>query len=154
MTATPPLLQLAAGRKVRARRAPILRPRESKLHAAVAKLLTDHCLDGWEWTHINRKAKDAREGAILKIMGANPDWPDFILVSPYGSVRYLETKRLGETLTEGQEAFRMRAVARGIPHVVAWTMDQVLAALDSWGCLRIRINAARPEVVVVDGDME
>lgn len=135
----PPLLAIAEGLKVRARKAPTLRPRESKLHVAVAKLLTDHHRDGWEWTHINRKAKDAREGAILKKMGVNPDWPDFILVSPYGSIRYLETKRIGEWLTEGQEKFRMRAIARGIPYVVAWTIDQVLEPFENWGCLRIRI---------------
>ncbi len=140
MTCTPPpLLQLAAGRKVRSRKAPLYRPRESKLHSDVASLLRDHCLPDWKWRHINAKAMDFREGAILKKMGANPGWPDFVLVSPYGSVRFLELKRIGEDIDEGsaQDDFRMWCVAHGVPHVVARTMGDVLAACDAWGCLRV-----------------
>ena len=138
-----PNLQLPAGRKVRARRAPAVRPRESKLHTAVAKLLRAHCLPTWQWTFISRKAKDAREGAILKRMGANPGWADFIFISPYGSARFLELKRPGEEIDPDspQGEFRIWCIAHGVPHVVAETMDHVLKTLDSWGCLRIRTSS-------------
>lgn len=137
MTTAPPLLVLADGRKARRRKAPTARPKELALHITVATVLRDHCLPDWDWTHINRKAKDAREGAILKTMGVKPDWPDFILISPQGSVRHLELKRKGAGLNAGQKEFRIRNIRRGIPHVVAWTLDQALAAFSEWGCLRI-----------------
>lgn len=137
MSTPGPLLVLAAGGKPRLRRARAPKPKESKLHTDVAALLRAHRLPDWDFRFLNSKAKDAREGAIFKKMGVDRNWPDFILISPQGSVRYLELKRLGEDLSDGQKEFRVRNVRRGIPHAVAWTMDQVLAAFDSWGCLRI-----------------
>ena len=139
----PPLLRLAAGRKVRLCWAPRPRPRESVLHAEIAKILTDHALPDWEWRFLSSKAKDAREGAILKIMGVVPFWPDFILISPQGSVRYLEVKRKGGKLSAGQEEFRERNVRRGIPYAVASTIDEALVALSELGCLRIKIPRRR-----------
>jgi hypothetical protein len=141
MSAVPPLLVAMSGGKPRPRRVRIPVPKEIKLHVPVAELLRDHCLADWKWTHISRKAKDAREGAILKSMGAQPGWPDFMLVSPYGSVRFLELKRAGAGASEFQAEFRMWCMEHGVPHVIAWTMDQVLAALDGWRCLRIKVVA-------------
>ena len=141
MTTLPPLLQLAAGRKVRPRRAPVLRPKEIKLHVAVADLLRSHCL--WEWTHINRTAKDGRQGNIFKNMGVNPGWGDFILLSPDGwRAHFLEVKRIGKDVDDedDQGQFRLRAIKAGAPYVVAWTIDDVLTACDSWGCLRIKLT--------------
>jgi hypothetical protein len=143
----PPLLQLAIGRKVRARRAPVLRPKESKLHCDVADLLRDHCLPSWRWTFINRKAKDAREGAIFKRMGVQRGWGDFELISPEPRPYFLEIKRIGENIEEGgdQDDFRIWCIRYGIPHVVAHTFDEAGRALDAWGCLRIKF--ARGELL-------
>jgi hypothetical protein len=140
--ALPPLLALSQGRKVQARRAPVVRPKEIKLQVDVANLLRAHCLQGWRWTYINRKAKDAREGAIFKKMGLAPGWPDFELISPLGLPHFLELKRLGEEIEDGsdQDDFRMWCVVHGIPHCVAWTIDHVLAAFESWRCLRVYRN--------------
>jgi hypothetical protein len=139
MTSTPPLLVAMEGRKPRARRERAPVPRESKLHTRVAELLRDHCLPDWRWTFISRKAKDAREGAILKRMGVKPGWSDFQIISPDGVPHFLELKRIGEDIEEGspQEQFRDWCIECGIPHAVAWTIDQVLFEFDRWGCLRI-----------------
>lgn len=142
MSTPGPLLVAMAGGKPRARwwqGAPV--PKEEVLHRDVAKLLRDHALPQWQWTHVGHGANytSAREGARMKALGVCRGWPDFVFISPYGSVRCLELKRLGGELTEEQEAFRMWCIPHGVPYVVAWTMDQVLAAMDSWGCLRIKI---------------
>jgi hypothetical protein len=50
LSATPPLLMLAEGRKPRPRKATI-RPLEIHLHMAVAKLLGEHCLPNWMDAH-------------------------------------------------------------------------------------------------------
>ncbi len=143
MTALPPLIAIALGRKVRLRRAPLWRPKEIKLQVQVANVLRDHCL--WEWTHINRTAKDGRQGAILKNMGVNPGWGDFILLSPdRWRAHFLELKRFGDDVEDddNQGQFRLRAIKHGAPYVVAWTIDDVLKACEVWGCLRI--TRARP----------
>ena len=136
----PPLLAIAEGRKPRLRRARIPLPKESRLHADVAKLLRDHLLPEWKARHIGAKSKDAREGAIMKWMGVIAGWPDFILVSPYGVVRFLELKRVGEDSSAEQKDFRLWCIKRGIPHVVAQTMDQVFAAFAQWDCTRLDLS--------------
>jgi hypothetical protein len=127
-----------SGAKVRLRRPRMPARKEIILQVAVADLLRAHCL--WEWTHINRTAKDGRTGAIFKTMGVNPGWGDFILLSPDGwRAHFMELKRLGEDVdNEGDQGrFRLRAIKHGAPYVVAWTMDDVLRACGEWGCLRV-----------------
>lgn len=136
-----PLIAIAEGRKPRLRRARVVPPKESRLHADVANLLRDHALPDWKWRHISGKSANAREGAIMKNLGVIAGWPDFILVSPYGSVRCLELKREEKSeRTDEQEEFRMWCIKHGVPHVVAWRMDQVLAAFRWWNCTRLKLE--------------
>jgi hypothetical protein len=140
---TPPLLLLAEGRKPRPRKAPIVRPKEVALHMAVAKVLREHCKPDWQWTHIaSGELRDKRTAAKLKQMGVRAGWPDFILVPPTGQLHSLELKRIGEDLTADQEAFQLHCIRFGWPHSVAFTLDQALAILDHWGCLRIKIGGS------------
>ena len=140
MSLTPPLLAAMSGAKPRARRERIPVSPESRLHTDVADLLRDHCLPGWNWTHINRKCKDAREGAIMKRMGVNRGWPDFLLFSPFVShqIHGLELKRPGEDMRLEQLAWCAWVEAHGGKYAVASTMHEALMALDDWGCLRIK----------------
>src|ERR1700730_5867037 len=127
MTAAPPLLVAMAGGKPRAGRARMLVPKEIKLHLAVANLLRAHCLPGWQWTHINRTAKDARQGKIFRDMGVNRGWADFELISPAPLLpHFLEIKRLGEVIEKGsaQDDFRLWCIRWGCPHEIVWTIDQ------------------------------
>lgn len=138
---TPPLLMLAEGRHPRPRKGPLERPKELVLHMAVAKLLRAHARSDWQWTHIGSgELRDARTAGKLKQMGLKPGWPDFVLVPPYGQLHCLELKRVGEDLTGEQEAFRLWCIANGVPHVVAYSIEDVLTAFDHWGCLTIKIS--------------
>jgi hypothetical protein len=76
-------------------------------------------------------------------MGLQRGFPDIQLISPSGKFHGLELKRLGETLTEDQEAFQLWSIANGVPYSVCQTIDQAMAVLDAWGCLRIAIGGAR-----------
>jgi hypothetical protein len=108
---------------------------------AVAKVLRDHALPEWQWCHIpNGELRDKRTAGKLKQMGAKPGWPDFVLIPPAGQLHCLELKRLGETLSDAQENFQLWCIRHVIPHVVAFTIDEVLPAFDQWGCLRIKIG--------------
>lgn len=46
-------------------------------------------------------------------------------------------------LSEAQEAFQLWCVRNGVPHSVAYTLDEALAVLAAWGCLRIKNGGAR-----------
>src|SRR5947207_14883181 len=131
-----------AGKKPRARRERAPVPKELELHMPVAKLLREHCLPSWRWTHIpSGEVRDILTASKLKQMGLQRGWPDFIFISPHGSIRCLELKRPGGKLTREQEAYRLWCVQHGVPYTVACTIDQVLEALAFWGCLRIKIPA-------------
>jgi hypothetical protein len=139
----PPLLMLAQGRKPRPREAPASRPKEITLHMAAAKVLRDHCLSDWQWTHVGAgELRDIRTAGKLKATGVRRGWPDFVLVPPIGRLHCLELKRQGEELSEDQENFQIWCVRHGTPYVVARNLDQVLVAFDVWGCLRIQIGGA------------
>jgi hypothetical protein len=140
MTAIPPLLAIASGRKARPRKAPIERPKEIRLHLDVARVLREHCLPEWRWGHISSgELRTIQTAARLKRMGAPRGSPDFLLISPCALLRCLELKRIGETLTDDQEQFRLWCSGHGIPHVVGRTFDEALAAFDRWDCLRIEL---------------
>ena len=107
---------------------------------AVAKLLRDYGRPEWLWFHVpNGEKRDARAGAKLRAMGVRPGMPDLALVSPTGLLHALELKRIGESLTDDQRDFEAWCNASDVPHVVAYTIEEVLAALDHWGALRIKL---------------
>jgi hypothetical protein len=143
MSATLPLLMLAEGRRPRPRKAPLSRPKESKLQCAVADLLRAHALPEWQWTHFPAgEWRGVITGARLKRFGLQRGWPDIQLLSPTGKFYGLELKRLGETLTEDQADFQTWCIAHAVPYCVAYSIDQALAVLDAWSCLRIKIGGA------------
>jgi hypothetical protein len=138
MKATLPILMLAEGLKPRARRAPRTAPKEYRLQTDVADVLKDYALPEWRWSHFPAgERRDVRTGARLKRMGLQRGWPDFQLVSPRGLFHALELKRLGEDLTDEQQDFQLWCCRFGVPHSVAYSFDEALAALSHWGCLRI-----------------
>jgi hypothetical protein len=116
---------------------------ESKLHIATADTLRKHCRPEWLWSHFpSGEARNIRTGAKLKKMGLKRGWPDFVLVGPGGQLHGLELKRRDGELTEAQEDFAEKAQAIGVPYAVARTVDEMLAVLQGWGCLSIRIRSA------------
>lgn len=121
-------------------------PKEQVLHLSVAKLLSEHGCGGWMWFHpANGELRDIRTAAKLKAMGVKPGVPDFVIVEPNGTVRFLELKREGAVLTRSQEEFRLWCVKHDIAYSIAWTIDEVLAILEEWGCIRVKRNSLHVE---------
>ncbi len=139
---TPPLLVAAAGGKPRLRRFKMPEPKELVLQYHVADMLKAYCLPSWKYTHFpGGELLPPRVGAKLKRMGKTPNWPDFQLhQQSTRMMHYLEVKRGGEQLTAGQKEFRDWCVVGGIPHCVAWTLDEVCMIFDEWGCLSIKFR--------------
>ena len=143
MRATPPLLRLMDAKKARPRKAPRVRPREMRLHLDVARVLLDHSNPEWFWWHTpNGGKRDIITASLFKKMGVKPGVFDFVLVAPSATAHFFELKREGESLSDAQVDFQNHAIRHGWPHSVADTLDQALAVLDHWGCLRIKIGGA------------
>jgi VRR-NUC domain len=130
----PPLLALAAGRRVRPRKPSASRPKEIQLHLTVADLLRRFARPNWQWSHFpSGELRDIRTASKLKAMGTKMGWPDIILFDPTGKLHALELKREGETLSDNQEEFQEWCIAHGVPHSVSRSVDEALAVLDVWG---------------------
>jgi hypothetical protein len=135
-------LVLAAGGRPRPRRFRAPTPEESNLQIDVANLLRAHCLPDWRFTHIpSGGLRDIVTASHMKAFGLQRGWPDILLISPYGSARFLELKRRGEDLSFDQAELRAWCGQHGVPYVIARTLDEALQACESWGCLRIRISS-------------
>jgi hypothetical protein len=138
---TPPLLQLIEGRRVRPRKAPAIRQSEFQLQADIVALLRKYRRPDWRFWHTpNGEIRDPRTAAKLKAMGVLPGVPDLLLLAPDGSLRCLECKAHGGRLSDEQEDFRTFCIAREIPYVTAFKIDDALAAFREWGCLTINIS--------------
>jgi hypothetical protein len=140
----PPLLALAQGKAARPRLLSKLRPKEIELHMAVADLLRRFAQSDWRWSHFpSGEHRDIRTAQKLKAMGVQRGWPDFVLLNPSGLLHALELKRKGGALSEDQEDFAAWCAEHSIPHAIAHSVDEALAALSSWGALRLKIGGVR-----------
>jgi hypothetical protein len=138
MSAMPPLLMLCEGRRPRARKAPVVRTKESLLQCAVADLLRRHALPEWRWSHFPAgERRDVITGAKLKRFGLQRGWPDIQLLSPHGRFYGLELKRIGESLTEDQADFQIWCIKNAVHYSVAYSTEEALAVLNAWGALRL-----------------
>lgn len=114
-------------------------PKELVLHMTVAKLLREHCLPDWRWTHFPAGEKrNIKTAAKLKQMGLQPGWPDFLFISPLGTLHCLELKRLRSNLTRTQMDFRLWCARHRVPCARASTLDEALSIFAEWECLNIK----------------
>ena len=60
---------------------------------------------------------------------------DLICIGPL-FVGFLELKRESGRLSAHQEAFRLLLLRNGIPHAVAYGLDEAIIALEFWGIIR------------------
>lgn len=111
-------------------------PLEFVSHIAVADHLRAACKPRWLWSHFPAgEHRNAATGARLKRMGLKRGWSDFVLISPFALVHWLEMKRGKAPLTEDQEAFRDACREIGVPWALARSVDEALAQLVDWGAL-------------------
>jgi hypothetical protein len=133
-------LSLFRGRRQAGVRPPL--PIERKTHIALADTLRWACLPDWLWTHFPAgEHRDEATGALLKRMGLQRGWSDFLLIDPEGVHYWLELKRGKAPLTEDQEAFRDACLARGVPWALARSFDEAVTQLMTWGAIRLRVTA-------------
>jgi len=112
-------------------------PIERRTHIAIADLLRVACRPGWFWSHVpSGELRTKETGALLLRLGLKPGMFDLLLISPSGVHHWLELKRDHRApLTEGQKHFANMLHQCGVPHRVARSYDQAVAALKEWGAL-------------------
>ena len=142
----PPLLALAAGKKVRLRRISDPPEKELPLHISIVHLLKVAANPKWRWTHIpNGELRDIRTAQKLKAMGVQPGWPDMMFVGPrsgqtiQGSqIAFLEFKRKDRSLSETQRNFRDWCIDMHIPFEVTDNANDAIRFLQQHEIIIIR----------------
>ena len=112
------------------------------LHIPVVTELRKWIKPEWRFFHCpNGEWRAPRAAAKLKAMGVLPGVPDLILLGPrtYTTkhIYFLEFKLPGGKLSDAQEDFRVWAICRGSPYVVAYSQSEAFQAFNEWGCWSI-----------------
>lgn len=117
-------------------------PKERAVHIAIADLLRVGAAPGWLWTHFpSGELRTEKTGALLKRMGVQAGWSDFLLVSPAGELHVLELKRRGSKPSEAQEQFLAEVGSRPRCHA-AWTdhYEGAVEVLKMWGAISQKVH--------------
>ena len=117
-------------------------PVELRTHIAVADALRHGAAPGWLWSHFPAGGhREEKTGALMKRMGMQRGWSDFLLIAPSGTHHWLELKRDRRSkLTVEQQAFATALMARGVPWSLAHSYDEAIHTLRMWGALRLRLT--------------
>jgi hypothetical protein len=122
-------------------------PRSSEInsiHIPVVAELRRWIKPEWRFFHCpNGELRSPHVAAKLKAMGVLPGMPDLVLMAPGLGITndyFLEFKLPGKTLSDVQEDFRMWAVRRGSPYVVAYSQSDAFRAFTEWDCWLVRAD--------------
>lgn len=94
------------------------------LRLALPSHIVIHVPNGGGRSHI--------EAAILKGIGVRAGVADLLIMGD-GRVWHLELKRPGGRQSPAQVGYQAECVAKGLPYAVASSLEEVEAALASWG---------------------
>jgi len=139
MTALPPLLMLADGRKPRPRKPensevqPRDRNAEARTQAAVVEWIRLVAPQLIAFHVPNGGYRTPAEAARMKWVGVLAGVPDIIVLGLDGRCWLIEVKGPGGALSADQRAIRDRCAALRIPFVVAKSIDDVRVAFGIWG---------------------
>jgi hypothetical protein len=77
-------------------------------------------------------------------VGLTPGLPDLMVITPkLGAVTgYIELKREGGKLSDGQLAIRAFMAMRDIPYALCVGRDEPIRVLEAWGAVRQQADAA------------
>jgi hypothetical protein len=138
VSAVPPLLMLAAGRRPRPRKAenseiqPRDRNAEARIQAAIVEWIRMVAPDLIAFHVPNGGLRTKAEAARLKWVGTLAGVPDVVVLGLDGRCWLIEVKGPGGSLSPEQCVIRDRCVAMRIPFVVAKSIDDVRLAFRLW----------------------
>jgi hypothetical protein len=74
----------------------------------------------------------AKQAAALKADGVVPGWPD-IIACRAGRCGFIEVKRAGGYASDAQQAVGRELAQAGLPVAFVCSLEQAVAAVESWG---------------------
>jgi len=139
MSALPPLLMLAEGRKPRPRKPENSEVRsrdrnaEALAQAAIVEWIRLVAPDLLVFHVPNGGLRSKAEAARMKWIGVLAGIHDLVLLGLDGKTWLIEVKAAGGALSPEQRAIRDRCTAMRIPYVIARSIDDVRVAFKLWG---------------------
>ncbi len=111
-------------------------PLEDEIHLALVGHLQVRLVPGVVWHHSpNGGHRHHAVAGKLKAFGTRAGWPDFEFVRD-GRVIFLEIKRRGGVVSPAQREVHRTLIRAGAPVLVAYGLDEALAALLNAGLIR------------------
>jgi hypothetical protein len=68
----------------------------------------------------------------LKRMGVKPGWPDFLFISPHGTLYMMEVKSTEGRLTQEQKTLMEKCIERGVEFAVVRSCDDAADLITAW----------------------
>jgi hypothetical protein len=139
MTSLPPLLMIAAGRRVRLRKPENseVRPRdrnaEARIQAAIVEWVRTVAPEVVVFHPPNGGLRGKSEAARLKWIGTLAGLPDLVVLGRDGRCWLIEVKAPGGALSAEQRALRDKWTELRIPFTVARSIDDARRAFQIWG---------------------
>lgn len=134
--------QLHLFKSKRQRGTPLPRAKEYELHCTVADALRRWCSPFWRYTHIPAGEKrDMVTAMRLKRMGVVAGFPDFVFAGPDAQVFWLELKRPGGRLSEGQSEIALHLIKCGFGYLCTDDYGDAIGTLCDRGIVRVRVGA-------------
>lgn len=121
----------------------ILTPSEHLIQVRLLNELQYKAADGVYWFAVpNQSNRGAISGGKMKAEGVKSGVSDLVFMMPGGRTAFLEMKKEGGRLSDTQKAFRAICTLLGHPWAVAYSVEEALVYLRSWGALRENITLA------------
>jgi len=139
MTRLPPLIALAAGCRVRPRKAANseTRPRdgnaEAKIQAAIVEWIRTVAPELIVFHPANGGLRSKAEAARFKWLGVLAGVPDLVVIGLDGRVWLIEVKTERGCLSDEQRVIKDRCVVLRVPYAVVHSIDEVRRAFQIWG---------------------
>lgn len=119
----------------------ILTPSEHLIQVRLMDALALVAAPGVYWFAIpNQSNRGAVSGQKMKDEGVRSGVADLCIMLPQGRVAWLEMKKPGGRLSDTQKEFRDRCAFLNHPWAVAFSVQEALIYLRSWGALRENIT--------------
>lgn len=116
---------------------------EADIQRAIVEYLRTVLPDGLTFAIPNASRRTEHGYAANAVPGIVPGMADLCHVRPGGRALFIEVKSPGGHLRSEQAAMQMRCGSMGVPFAVVRSIDDVRAALASWGVGTRETNLSR-----------
>jgi hypothetical protein len=116
---------------------------EAGLQEAVVRYLRLMLRDCVVYHTPNGGKRSIKTAKLMKRIGTFSGVFDLTILAPGGRTYFIELKKNAkEKLTDNQDLFKLALIRMGFTYAVAWNLDQVQLALETWGLTKRSVRNA------------